>query len=113
VIWSPLLPSPFGNNHPRVITVFNRAWEPGPQAALVSVSTIYGTMPSRNWLNPRRATGRLCQLLVTSVSKCWLTIPTVRIETNRKALDGLAVGVKAVGYDTNNDIKSQEAAILS
>jgi len=37
----------------------------------------------------------------------------VRIEAKRKALDALAVGVKAVGYDTNNDTKPLEGAILS
>jgi integrase len=37
----------------------------------------------------------------------------VRIEAKRKALDALAVGVKTVGYDTNNDTKAMEGAILS
>jgi len=37
----------------------------------------------------------------------------VRIEAKRKALDALAVGVKTVGYDANNDTKSLEGAILS
>ena len=37
----------------------------------------------------------------------------VRIEAKRKALDALAVGVKTGGYDTNNDTKPVEAAILS
>jgi integrase len=37
----------------------------------------------------------------------------VRIEAKRKALDALAVGVKTVGYDTNNDTKPVEDAILS
>jgi integrase len=37
----------------------------------------------------------------------------VRIEAKRKALDALAVGIKTVGYDTNNVTKSVEEAILS
>src|SRR3981081_2923429 len=37
----------------------------------------------------------------------------VRIEAKRKALDALAVGVKIVGYDTNNDTKPVEGSILS
>jgi integrase len=37
----------------------------------------------------------------------------VRIEAKRKALDALAVGVKKVGYDTNDDTKPMETAILS
>jgi integrase len=37
----------------------------------------------------------------------------VRIEAKRKALDALAVGVKPVGYDTNNDTKPVEGAILA
>ena len=37
----------------------------------------------------------------------------VRIEAKRKALDVLATGVKKVGYDTGNDTKSPEGAILS
>jgi len=37
----------------------------------------------------------------------------VRIEAKRKALDALAVGVKAVGYDTKNGTKPLEGAILS
>jgi integrase len=37
----------------------------------------------------------------------------VRIEAKRKALDALAVGVKTVGYDTNNVTKPVESAILS
>jgi integrase len=37
----------------------------------------------------------------------------VRIEAKRKALDALAVGVKTIGYDTNNDTKPVEDAILS
>ena len=36
----------------------------------------------------------------------------VRIEAKRKALDALAVGIKTVGYDTKNDTKSVERAIL-
>jgi hypothetical protein len=37
----------------------------------------------------------------------------VRIEAKRTALNALAVGVKAAGYDTNNDTKSPRGAILS
>jgi len=37
----------------------------------------------------------------------------VRIEAKRKALDGLAVGVKTAGYDTNDDTKRVGGAILS
>ena len=37
----------------------------------------------------------------------------VRIEAKRKALDALAVGVKPVGYDTNNDTTSGELTIPS
>jgi hypothetical protein len=37
----------------------------------------------------------------------------VRIEAKRKALDALAVGIKAAGYDTKNDTKSVEGTILS
>jgi len=37
----------------------------------------------------------------------------VRIEAKRKAPDALVVGVKAGGYDTNNDTKTVDAAILS
>jgi integrase len=37
----------------------------------------------------------------------------VRIEAKRKALDALAVGIKTVGYDTNNVTKPCEEAILS
>jgi len=37
----------------------------------------------------------------------------VRIEAKRKALDALAVGVKTDSYDTNNDTKPGEDAILS
>jgi hypothetical protein len=37
----------------------------------------------------------------------------VRIEAKRKALDALAVGVKAVGYDTKNDAKPEVDAIPS
>ncbi len=37
----------------------------------------------------------------------------VRIEAKRKALDALAVGVKPVGYDTNNDTKSGGVTIPS
>jgi integrase len=37
----------------------------------------------------------------------------VRIEAKRKALDVLATGVKKLGYDTSNDTKSLEGAILS
>ena len=37
----------------------------------------------------------------------------VRIEATRKALDALAVGVKKVGYDTSNDTKPEQNAILT
>jgi hypothetical protein len=37
----------------------------------------------------------------------------VRIESKRKALDALSVGVKAMGYDTNNVTKPVGDAILS
>ena len=37
----------------------------------------------------------------------------VRIEAKRKALDGLAVRVKKVSYDTSDDTKPVETAILS
>jgi hypothetical protein len=37
----------------------------------------------------------------------------VRVEAKRKALDPLAVGVKTVGYDTKNDTRRLEGAILS
>jgi hypothetical protein len=37
----------------------------------------------------------------------------VRIEAKRKALDALAGGVKTTGYDTSNDTKPPEGAILS
>jgi len=37
----------------------------------------------------------------------------VRIEAKRKALDALAIGVKTEGYDTNNDTKPSESAVLS
>ena len=37
----------------------------------------------------------------------------VRIEAKRKALDALAVGVKAEGYDTKSDTKPVQSAILS
>jgi len=37
----------------------------------------------------------------------------VRIEAKRKALDALAVGVKTASYDTNNDTKPVDGAILS
>ena len=37
----------------------------------------------------------------------------IRIEAKRKALDVLAAGLKKVGYDTSNDTKSLEGAILS
>ena len=37
----------------------------------------------------------------------------VRIEAKRKALDALAVGVKKAGYDTTNDTKPLDGAILS
>jgi hypothetical protein len=37
----------------------------------------------------------------------------VRIEAKRKAPDALAVGIKTAGYDTNNDTKPVEDAILS
>jgi integrase len=37
----------------------------------------------------------------------------VRVEAKRKALDALAVGVKTDSYDTNNDTKPAEGAILS
>lgn len=37
----------------------------------------------------------------------------VRIEAKRKALDMLAVGVKAKGYDTKNDTESEANAMIS
>jgi integrase len=36
----------------------------------------------------------------------------VRIDAKRKALDALAVGIKTVGYDTNNDTKPLKGATL-
>ena len=48
-----------------------------------------------------------------SLRPCSPTIPHVRIEAKRKALDALAIGVKTEGYDTNSDTKPVDGAILS
>ena len=61
-----------------------------------------------------QASDRTIMSIAGHVSKQMLAhYSHVRIEAKRKALDALAVGVKTVGYDTNNDTKPVEGAILS